>query len=42
MIAGLLDSGVHLGASAVRRLMLPDDAGKWVVRIARRFAERTE
>jgi hypothetical protein len=35
MIARLVDAGVHLTATAVRELVLPDDAGKWVVLASR-------
>jgi hypothetical protein len=35
MIARLLDTGVALCASAVRRLSLPADAGRWIARVAR-------
>jgi hypothetical protein len=35
MIAHLLDAGVALRASAVRRLSLPSDSGRWVARVWR-------
>jgi len=35
MIAHLLDAGVGLCASAVRRLSLPSDGGRWVARVSR-------
>jgi len=35
MISRLLDSGVALNAVAVRELVLPEDAGRWVVRVSR-------
>jgi len=35
MIANLLDLGVALAAVAVRELVLPDDAPRWVVRASR-------
>ena len=35
LIAGLVDRGVTLAAVAVRRLMLPEEAGRWVVRVGR-------
>jgi hypothetical protein len=35
MIASLLDLGVALRAVAIRELILPDDAPRWVVRAAR-------
>ena len=36
MVAGLLDAGAQLEATAVRQLGVPADVGRWVVRIARR------
>ena len=36
MIAGLVDSGVQLEATAIRQLGVPADVGRWVVRILRR------
>lgn len=38
MIANLLDLGVALDAVAVRELVLPDDAPRWVVRASRASA----
>jgi hypothetical protein len=35
LVARLLDAGVHLTAVAVREIVVPDDAGRWVVRAAR-------
>jgi hypothetical protein len=35
MIARLLDNGVALRAVAIRELVLPDDAGRWVIRASR-------
>ncbi len=35
MIAKLLDLGVALDAVAIRELVLPDDAPRWVVRVSR-------
>jgi hypothetical protein len=35
MVSRLLDRGDRIDASAVRPLMLPDDAGKWVIRVSR-------
>lgn len=35
MIANLLDLGIALGGVAVRELVLPDDAPRWVVRASR-------
>jgi hypothetical protein len=34
-VARLLDTGVLLGAVAVREIIVPDDAGRWVVRASR-------
>lgn len=36
MFARLLDAGVEVEAKVVRRLMVPDDVDKWVVRATRR------
>lgn len=35
LVARLLDAGTKIEGMTVRRLSLPDDAGKWVVRISR-------
>jgi HIRAN domain-containing protein len=35
LISRLLDSGVKLSANAVRRLVLPPEGGRWVVRVSR-------
>jgi hypothetical protein len=35
VVARLLDSGVQLQAHAVREIIVPDDAGRWVVRASR-------
>jgi hypothetical protein len=34
-ISALLGCGVALDARVMRRLIVPDDTGKWVVRVAR-------
>jgi hypothetical protein len=36
MFARLIDAGVEVDAKVVRRLLVPDDVGKWVVRASRR------
>lgn len=36
MFAHLLDARVDVDAKVVRQLLVPDDVGKWVVRVARR------
>ncbi len=36
MVARLIDGGVALTGVAVRELILPEDAGRWVVRVERR------
>ena len=36
LVARLLDGGAVIDAVAVRRLAVPDDAGRWVVRASRR------
>ncbi|HEY1546596.1 MAG TPA: HIRAN domain-containing protein [Kofleriaceae bacterium] len=35
MVSRLLDAGSHLDAVAVREIVIPDDAGRWVVRASR-------
>jgi hypothetical protein len=35
LVAGLLDTGTPLRAVAVRRLVLPPEGGRWVVRVSR-------
>jgi hypothetical protein len=35
MFARLLDGGVQLESTAVRQLMLLDEAGRWVIRTRR-------
>ena len=36
MFARLIDAGTEIDAKVVRRLLVPDDVGKWVVRASRR------
>lgn len=36
----LIDAGASLQGEAVRKLLVPDDVGKWVVRVSRRAALR--
>lgn len=40
LFARLLDAGVELHAHVVRRLQLPDEAGRWVIRAQRADAEQ--
>ncbi|HEX4453944.1 MAG TPA: HIRAN domain-containing protein [Kofleriaceae bacterium] len=35
MVSRLLDAGIELDAVAIRELVIPDDAGRWVVRASR-------
>jgi len=42
MVARLLDAGVALDGVIVRKLLLPAETGRWVVRLVRRAAPRAE